>query len=151
MPHIIAFYFILICRNVSKGNLLLTNLLSVLINRKFYSRGIFSTHLWSPKCLLQRKKNYDEILKNQKHCLQTSGIIYSISFICKAMDKSAFDLFPLDISKEHKVISNKLSRILLLIIKLPNHLFLVTLILSRTINAQLNHTERALSVHVKIM
>lgn len=138
------FFFILICRNVTKGNLPLTNLLSVLINRKFYSGGIFSTHLWSPKCLLQRKeKNYDEILKNQKHCLQTSGIIYSINFIFKALGKSAFDLFPLDISKEHKIISNKLSRIQLLIFKLPNHLFLVTFILSRTVNAQLNHPEKA--------
>lgn len=66
------------------------------------------------------------------------------------MGKSAFDSFPLDISKEHKIISNTLSRIQLLIIKFSNHLFLVTLVLSRTINAQLNHTERALSVNVKI-
>lgn len=58
------------------------------------------------------------------------------------MGKNIFDLFPLDISKEHKILSNKVSSIQLPIIKFPNHLFLVTFILSSTITAELNHTVR---------
>lgn len=40
------------------------------------------------------------------------------------MGKSAFDLFPLDTNKEPQIISNTLSRIQMLTIKFPNHLFL---------------------------
>lgn len=90
----------------------------------------------------KKENNYDEILKNQKDYLQTSGIIYSIKFIFKAMGKNVFDLFPLDISKEHKILSNKLSRIQLLVIKFPSYLFLVTFISSSTTNTQLNQTIR---------
>lgn len=76
----------------------------------------------------KKENNYDEVLKNQKDYLQTSGIIYSVKLTFKAMGKNGFDLFPLDISKEHKNLSNKLSRIQLLVIKFPNYLFSVTLI-----------------------
>lgn len=100
----------------------------------------------------KKENNYDEILKNQKDYLQTPGIIYSIKFIFKAMGKNVFDLFPLDISKEHKILSNKLSRIQLLVIKFPSYLFLVTFISSSTTNTQLNQTiKRVLSVNVKVM
>lgn len=34
--------------------------------------------------------------------------------------------FPLDTSKEYKILSNTLSSVQLLVIKFPNHLFLVT-------------------------
>ena len=68
-------------------------------------------------------------------------------------------LFPLDSGKKYKTISNKLSkntkitklfRIQLLVIKFPKCLFLVTFILSNTINAQLNHTVIELNMALKL-
>lgn len=122
-----------------KGKSLLTDLLSVLVNRKFYSVGNFSPHLWSPKCLLQRKIKLWWSPKKSKALSTKFKNNSSIKFISKAVGKSAFDLFPLDISKEHKILSNKLSGIQLGVIKFSNHFFLATFILSSTINAQLTH------------
>lgn len=91
-------------------------------------RHLFYPSLISKMPAAKKENNYDEVLKNQKDYLQTSGIIYSIKLSFKAMGKNVFDLFPLDINKEHKNLPNKLSRIQLLVIKFPNYLFSVTFI-----------------------
>lgn len=100
----------------------------------------------------KKENNYDEVLKNQKDYLQTSGIIYSIKLSFKAMGKNVFDLFPLDSSKEHKNLSNKLSRIQLPVIKFPNYLFLVSFIFIKYYQYSIKpNYYRVLSVNVKIM
>lgn len=140
IPHIIS--FLLIWRNVAKGIYCLPICFLYWSTGSFIVEASFLPIFDLQNAFCKEKKNHDEVLKNQKHYLQTSGIIYSIKFVFKAIGKNAFDLFPLNISKEHKIISNKLSRIPLVVIKFPYHfMFLVTLILWSTTNVQLNYTE----------
>lgn len=90
----------------------------------------------------EKKENNcnDILLKNTEGFPEMSAIIYSFKLIFEAMCGTAFDIFWLDSYKEHNIISNKLKKSCLIVVKFLNHLFWVTQMLSNSINAQLNHT-----------